>query len=63
MIVGLEIRSKYDNTRHNAGFIVLDQLAAKAATFSADNRFQAEVARGRLYGEECLFVADVIYES
>ncbi len=63
LIVGLgNPGPKYDNTRHNAGFIVLDQLAAKAsATFSADNRFQAEVARGRLYGQECLFVKPMSY--
>ncbi len=38
---------EYERTRHNTGFIVLDELAKKLATkFKAQDSFQADVAEG-----------------
>jgi len=46
VIAGLGNRgSKYRNTRHNIGFALVDQLAAKyGATWKYEARFEAEVA-------------------
>lgn len=53
---------KYETTRHNAGFLVLDLLAEDAgATFQSQPKFQGDLAKGRLLGEECLFLKPMTF--
>lgn len=49
--------SEYANTRHNAGFWFVDELAAAAgATFNTDKRFFAAVASAQIAGRKVLLV-------
>ncbi|OED36397.1 aminoacyl-tRNA hydrolase [Chromatiales bacterium (ex Bugula neritina AB1)] len=50
LIVGLgNPGSKYEETRHNAGFFLLDEIArAYGANFSAEKKFHGEVARSTI---------------
>ena len=57
LVVGLgNIGPKYENTRHNAGFIVLDALSEKFS-FKADRaKFHALVGEGTVSGHRVLFM-------
>ena len=47
--------SKYAETRHNAGFWFLDQLAETAGlSFRRTLRLHSHVARGNLFGHDCI---------
>jgi PTH1 family peptidyl-tRNA hydrolase len=58
LIVGLGNPGReYETTRHNAGFWLVDELARRhGGTFRLEPRFQAELARVRIAGEESWLV-------
>lgn len=58
IIIGLgNPTEKYGNTRHNAGFMVLDNLAGKInGSFSSESKFKAQILKGILNGEQVLLV-------
>lgn len=57
MIVGLgNPGRKYENTKHNVGFMTVDRLAASHGAVFKSNPFQAEVADFFVNGEKILLV-------
>ena len=57
MIVGLgNPGKKYENTKHNIGFMVVDRLAAEQGVTFKKNPFEAEVADYFVNGEKILLV-------
>ena len=53
---------KYAHTRHNAGFLVIDQLAAgQSAQFSNKPKFSANIAELNMSGEKILLVKPTTY--
>lgn len=62
MVAGLgNPESKYDGTRHNIGFAVVDRLADRASAIIGDKKFKARVGRGRIAGEDVLFIQPQTY--
>ncbi len=54
--------SQYNNSRHNAGFMVLDALAASlGAVWVEKPRFHALVAETQIQGEKALLVKPLTY--
>lgn len=57
LIVGLgNPGSKYEKNRHNAGFLVLDQILSRNGGSWQGKKFDAEWARMTFLGEDCLFL-------
>lgn len=57
LIVGLgNPGPKYENTRHNAGFLILDRILARVGGNWQGRKFDAEWARASLLGQDCLFL-------
>ena len=53
---------KYVHTRHNAGFLVIDQLAAEQGVqFSNKPKFSADIAELNMSGEKILLVKPTTY--
>lgn len=63
LLVGLgNPGAKYDDTRHNAGFMVVGRLAAEwSAPFKPEPRFKALVAEARLGGEKVVCMLPQTY--
>lgn len=58
IIIGLgNPTEKYENTRHNAGFMVLDELARNLnGSFTQENKFKAQILKGIIAGEQVILV-------
>lgn len=57
MLVGLgNPGTKYENTRHNAGFICLDVVAEKYGVKISKLKFKSLMGEGRIEGKRCLFL-------
>jgi len=52
---------KYEETRHNVGFRVIDELAQRLGAGKPRLRFDAQVAEGNLGGEKVLLAAPQAY--
>ncbi len=52
---------KYDNTRHNVGFMVLDYIARKAETVIESEKWSALTTKCRLAGKNVYFVKPLTY--
>lgn len=62
MIVGLgNIGPKYDQTRHNTGFMVIDQMAKEYQVTNFKNQSEALVGDFRFNGEKILLVKPTTY--
>lgn len=62
MIVGLgNPGSEYENTRHNVGFLVVDELARRENVTVWQSKMAAQVGEYRAYGEKVLLVKPQTY--
>lgn len=63
LIVGLgNPGSKYENTRHNVGWLLLDKFAAYSGLkFSPDKKHKAELARGNFRGKTITLAKPLTY--
>lgn len=63
LIVGLgNVGSKYDQTRHNVGFMAVDRLVKELDTsFTEDKTFKAYIASSFINGEKVYFVKPTTY--
>lgn len=52
---------KYEETRHNAGFMAIDTISEKWGIPVTQNKFRALVGEGRLEGEKVLLVKPQTY--
>ena len=62
LIVGLGNPGKqYENTRHNIGFMILDELAKSWGVSFDKNKFNAEYAMTHYNGEKYILVKPTTY--
>jgi len=62
LIVGLgNPGKKYENTRHNAGWMVLDRLASKLGFSFSKERFKGKVAEVSFEGEKFFFLKPLTF--
>lgn len=53
--------AKYELTRHNVGFMLADNLALAHGLSWKEKRFQAEIARGQISGQEALLARPLTF--
>ncbi|HEV8551146.1 MAG TPA: aminoacyl-tRNA hydrolase [Polyangiaceae bacterium] len=62
LVVGLgNPGAEYASTRHNLGFMVVDELASRAGSPPWRSKFHGELADGRLAGEPATFLKPLTY--
>ena len=62
LLVGLgNPGQQYRTTRHNAGFIVLDELVALHRAEWQGEKFQGHIGRGSILGEQCLLLKPMTF--
>jgi len=62
LIVGLgNPGPKYETTRHNAGFLMVDSIAEKASASWSTGKFDGELAKGNFLGESCTFLKPMTF--
>ncbi|MCI5773378.1 MAG: aminoacyl-tRNA hydrolase [Erysipelotrichaceae bacterium] len=62
LIVGLgNIGKEYENTRHNAGFMVVDKLAQKLGADFNQTKFNASIATTNVKGEKVIIMKPNTY--
>jgi len=62
MIVGLgNPGAKYSETRHNVGFMMLDQLADETGVSFRDSKWEAQLVKTRLCSKEVLLVKPMTF--
>lgn len=62
LIVGLgNIGREYENTRHNAGFMVIDKLASKLNVSFDQSKFKASLAITNVNGEKVILMKPSTY--
>lgn len=52
---------KYEITRHNAGFLMVDMLAEELRADWGQSKFQGDIAKVRWEGHECLFLKPMTF--
>ncbi|MBF0440501.1 MAG: aminoacyl-tRNA hydrolase [Oligoflexales bacterium] len=62
LIVGLgNPGAKYERTRHNAGFLMLDEVARQFEINWSGEKFKGVVGRGEINGESCVLLKPMTY--
>jgi PTH1 family peptidyl-tRNA hydrolase len=62
LVVGLGNPGReYASTRHNIGFMVLNELARRSSAEGTKKRFRSELKEGRLQGEKVVLIAPQTY--
>lgn len=62
LVIGLgNPGQRYDGTRHNVGFDVIDRILDKHQLKMTDQKFRADYTVARIHGEKCLFVKPFTY--
>ncbi len=62
LVVGLGNPGReYANTRHNIGFMAINELARRAAAEGTKKRFRSEIREGRLQNEKVILLAPQTY--
>jgi PTH1 family peptidyl-tRNA hydrolase len=62
LIVGLgNPGPKYETTRHNAGFLLLDQLAEEFEADWSGEKFHSKVAKGTVYEQPCILIKPMTF--